>query len=215
MTTSDLPALRPATTAEAPSEPSDGLPAPLDVEREFVLLGQKGDRVAFEQLVRRTARLVYSRLYLETGDPHTAEDLTQETYLVAWKNLHQMTEASGFRPWLFSIARTVAIDAGRRAGRKKRGPAGARAAGEQALGLVADAGPSPPDLAELAEERARVLDLLRMMPEAYREPLMLRYLGGADYDEIGRQLGLTNGSLRGLLNRGMSKLREMLRPQDE
>ena len=41
-------------------------------------------------------------------------------------------------------------------------------------------------------------------------PLTLRYIGGADYDTIGRQLGLSNGSLRGLLNRGMSKLREMM-----
>jgi DNA-directed RNA polymerase specialized sigma24 family protein len=49
------------------------------------------------------------------------------------------------------------------------------------------------------------------MPEEYRIPLMLRYLGGADYDTIARQLALSNGSLRGLLQRGMKMLREQVR----
>jgi DNA-directed RNA polymerase specialized sigma24 family protein len=52
-----------------------------------------------------------------------------------------------------------------------------------------------------------VLSLLRSLPEEYRLPLTLRYIGGADYETIGRELGLSNGSLRGLLHRGMEKLR--------
>ena len=51
---------------------------------------------------------------------------------------------------------------------------------------------------------------LRGMPEEYSLPITLRYIAGADYDTIGRQLGLSNGSLRGLLNRGMAKLREAM-----
>ena len=56
-----------------------------------------------------------------------------------------------------------------------------------------------------------MLALLRSLPEEYREPLMLRYIAGADYDTIGQQLGLSNGSLRGLLHRGMSPMRSELR----
>ena len=177
-----------------------------DSEEALVLASQAGDRSAFEQLVRRTARLVFARCYLETGRPQEAEDLVQETFLVAWRSIGQVTDPVGFRTWLLSVARTVAIDAARRAGRKKRstGP-GLNA---EALGTVADRSPAPPDAAEREESRQRVLALLRDLPEDYRLPLMLRYLHDYDYDTIGRQLGLTNGSLRGLLNRGMTLLRE-------
>ena len=188
----------------------DDAPAPLSVDdATLVLQSQAGDRPAFEQLVRRTARLLFSRLYLETGDAHKAEDLVQETFLVAWRSIGQVTEPAGFRTWLFSVAHSVLVDATRREGRRKRaGPKSAAAPG--AMEAVPDPGPSPQQAAEAHEQRQRVLRVLRSMPDEYRLPLTLRYLGGADYDTIGRQLGLTNGSLRGLLNRGMAMLREKL-----
>jgi DNA-directed RNA polymerase specialized sigma24 family protein len=58
--------------------------------------------------------------------------------------------------------------------------------------------------------RQRVLAVLRSLPEEYRLPLTLRYIGGEDYESIGMQLGLTNGSLRGLLHRGLKMLRAKL-----
>jgi RNA polymerase sigma-70 factor (ECF subfamily) len=188
----------------------DAGPAPLSVDdATLVLQSQSGDRAAFEQLVRRTARLLFSRLYLETGDAHKAEDLVQETFLVAWRSIGQVTEPAGFRTWLFSVAHSVLVDATRREGRKKRSaPKSAAAPG--AMEAVPDPAPSPPEAAEAHEQRQRVLRVLRSMPDEYRLPITLRYLGGADYDTIGRQLGLTNGSLRGLLSRGMAKLREKL-----
>ena len=85
-------------------------------ESDEVLVGrsQRGDRAAFEELVRRTARLVFSRLYLETGSSDRAEDLAQETFLLAWRKIRQVTDPAGFRSWLFTIAQSVAIDAYRR-----------------------------------------------------------------------------------------------------
>jgi RNA polymerase sigma-70 factor (ECF subfamily) len=189
----------------------DAVGAPLAVsDATLVLQSQAGDRSAFEQLVRRTARLLFARLYLETGDAHKAEDLVQETFLIAWRSITQVTEPAGFRTWLFSVAHSALVDATRRETRKKRATGGpsASAAGLEAL---ADPSPSPSQAAESHEQRQRVLRVLRAMPEEYRLPLTLRYLGGADYDTIGRQLGLTNGSLRGLLNRGVAKLREKMK----
>jgi RNA polymerase sigma-70 factor (ECF subfamily) len=57
-----------------------------------------------------------------------------------------------------------------------------------------------------------VLAVLRSLPEDYRLPLTLRYIVGADAGEIGTQLGLTNGALRGLLHRGLKMLRDRLPP---
>ena len=178
-------------------------------ESDEVLVGrsQRGDRAAFEELVRRTARLVFSRLYLETGSSDRAEDLVQETFMLAWRKIRQVTDPAGFRSWLFTIAQSVAIDAGRRDRRRKR--SGTREAAER-LHEVADGSPAPDESAQREESRQQVLAMLRSLPEEYRLPLTLRYIAGADYETISQQLGLTNGSLRGLLHRGMSRLREAM-----
>ena len=176
----------------------------------LVRRSQGGDRAAFEQLVRRTARLVYARIYLDTADRHQSEDLVQETFLIAWRRIGQVTEPAGFRTWLLTVARTVTADARRHKSRKKR-RAGPKAAASDAVARdVPDHGPSPLETSAQREQRDRMLVLLRAMPEEYSLPITLRYIAGADYETIGRQLGLSNGSLRGLLNRGMAKLREAM-----
>ena len=65
--------------------------------------------------------------------------------------------------------------------------------------------------AEDAEERERAMEMLRGLPAEYRVPLALRYLAGADYQTITKQLALSNGSLRGLLQRGLAMLRERMK----
>ena len=187
----------------------------IEADEALVVRSRAGDRAAFEQLVRATARLVYSRQYLETRDAHRAEDLTQETYLLAWRSIGQVDDPRGFRTWLLTIARSVAADAYRRDNRKKRvrPPFSAAGHGGRSPGSeeVPDPSPSPDASAEREESRQRVTDALKALPEEYSLPLTLRYIAGADYDTIGRQLGLSNGSLRGLLSRGLAKLRERLK----
>ena len=180
----------------------------IDSDEALVIKSRGGDRAAFEELVRRTARLVYTRAYLETGDVHRAEDLVQETFLIAWRSIRQVKDAAGFRPWLMSVLHSAVIDAVRRESRKKRG--GGRNAEAEAMLKLADGGATPPESAERSEERARALSVLRSLPEEYRQVLMLRYLAGADYETISSQLALSNGSLRGLLHRGLAMLRSQM-----
>ncbi len=163
-----------------------------------------GDRVAFEALIRRTGRLVFARLYLDTANCHEAEDLTQETFLVACRQIHRLKDPDNFRGWILSIAHTVHLDAIKKKSRKKRGSPGA-------MIEVADHGPTPSENVEQDEQRQKVLIALRSLPEDYQRPLSLRYLAGSDYDSISQQLGLTNGSLRGLLHRGLEMLRERMK----
>src|SRR5437667_8210992 len=92
----------------------------LDTEEILVERAKRGDGAAFEELVRRTSRLVFARLYLETGDTHQAEDLLQETLLIPFRSLPQLAEPARFRPWLLRIAANTAIDAARRRARKRR-----------------------------------------------------------------------------------------------
>jgi RNA polymerase sigma-70 factor (ECF subfamily) len=179
-----------------------------DTEEVLVQKARSGDRSAFEELVRRTSRLVYARLYLETADRHAAEDLVQETYLHALRRIEQLQDAGTFRGWLLAIAANAAVDAARRNNRRKR--AEPPRADESVVALVPDRTDGPAEAVQRREQRARVLAVLKELPEEYRGPLMLRYFGGADYETIGAQLGLSNGSLRGLLHRGLKALREQL-----
>ena len=178
----------------------------IDSELILVQRAQRGDSVAFEELVRRCSRLVFARLYLEVGDTHQAEDLLQETLLSAFRTIGQLTQPDKFRSWLLRIAQNIAIDAGRRRSVQKR------ALEREANKLRQHGGlsPSPDEEVEQEELRQKVLVVLRSMPEEYRLPLTLRYLVGADYETIQMQMGLSNGSLRGLLHRGMSRMRAEL-----
>lgn len=174
----------------------------IDADDILVRSAQRGDRAAFEELVRRTSRLVFARLYLETGDRHRAEDLLQDTLLTAFRSLDQLTEPSRFRAWLLRIAQNQVIDAVRRNKRQKRQVTGAQPV-RQTTGA--------PEEAAQEELRQQVLAVLRTLPEEYRLPLTMRYLAGAKYESIQTQMGLTNGSLRGLLHRGITLLRAKLR----
>ena len=178
-------------------------------EQDAVLVwrARNGDPAAFEELVRRTSRLVFARLYLDTGCSHQAEDLLQETLLKAYRSLHQLTDPNGFRAWLLTIAQNVHMDSLKAAGRKTRTVPGSTAI---PLAVVPSTGLGPEDEAQRTELRGVVLEALRGLPEEYRLPITLRYITGVDYDAISAQLGLSNGSLRGLLHRGLKMLRERL-----
>jgi RNA polymerase sigma-70 factor (ECF subfamily) len=176
----------------------------------LVVRARGGDRAAFEELVRRTSRLVYARLYLDTGDTHLAEDLLQETMLRAFRSLRKLDRADGFRAWLLKIAQNVLTDSIRNKSRQKRTEP---LRSDQAVDSISTDGPVPEADVEHQEMRQQVLAVLRSLPEEYRLPLTLRYIGGADYETISEQLGLTNGSLRGLLHRGLKMLRDRLPPE--
>ena len=178
-----------------------------DTDTALVTRARSGDRPAFEELIRRTSRLVFARLYLDTGCPERSEDLLQETFLLAFRALPKLADPAGFRPWLLAIAHNALIDDARRSTRLKRLKP---PQSDTPLSEVASAGLPPDEAAERTELRQRVLAVLRSLPEEYRLPLTLRYISGDDYDAISQQLGLTNGSLRGLLYRGLKMLRDRL-----
>jgi RNA polymerase sigma-70 factor (ECF subfamily) len=179
-----------------------------ETEQGLVRKAQAGERAAFEELVRRTSRLVYARLYLETGDRHWAEDLTQETWILAYRALPRLNDSNRLRPWLLAIAQNVLAEALRRQSRQKR--AAPARVGNHVLPDLPSPIPSPALDAEQADLNHQVLACLRSLPEDYRLPLTLRYVMGADYETIETQLGLSNGALRGMLQRGLKLLRARL-----
>jgi RNA polymerase sigma-70 factor (ECF subfamily) len=158
----------------------------------LVRAAAEGDRPAFGELYVRYARMVHGIL-LARVPPGDAEDLVQEVFLSAMKQLRGLRTAAAFRGWLGAIARNRAMDHYRRA--RETAP----------LELVEPVAPRA-----AAQDAFLVLDQIRSLPEAYRETLILRLVEGMTGPEIAAQTGLTPDSVRVNLCRGMKMLRELL-----
>ena len=150
-----------------------------------------GDRPAFGELYVRYARMVHGIL-LARVPPGEAEDLVQDVFLSAMKQLGKLRTAAAFRGWLGAIARNRAMDYFR--GSREETPLDERIAGARGA----------------SAESFAALDAIRNLPEAYRETLTMRLVEGMTGPEIARQTGLTPDSVRVNLCRGMKLLREAL-----
>ncbi len=171
-----------------------------------------GDRAAFVRLVNRTARLVLATILLDVRDPHLADDLTQETFLKAWRAIGTLNDPSRFNAWLIGIAKTTCVDAHRNAHRKKRSVPGLPPIRplQRVESEPEDPAPGPLEQLSQTDQRERLIEALKSLPDGQRDVLSMRYLAGADYETIAMQLNLTDGALRGLLHRGLAELRERL-----
>jgi RNA polymerase sigma-70 factor (ECF subfamily) len=153
-----------------------------------------GDRTAFGELYVRYARLVHGIL-LARVPPEEADDLVQDVFLSAMRQLRGLRTVAAFRGWLAAIARNRAMDYFRRA--RPQVPL------EENMQHESPAQDNALDALE-------VLDLIRQLPEAYRETMILRLVEGMTGPEIARQTGLTADSVRVNLCRGMKMLRGLL-----
>lgn len=165
----------------------------------LVSAARAGDRTAFGLLYDRYARMVHGIL-LARVPPREVDDLVQEVFLVAIRQLHALREVSRFGAWLGTITRNRANDYFRKA-----------IPDEKVIEPVSEnhaethAGKATDD-----RQAAAILAVVRALPEAYREPLILRLVEGMTGPEIAARTGLTHGSVRVNLYRGMQLLREKL-----
>ena len=175
---------------------------------ELVHDAQLGDRAAFGLLYRRYARMVHGILLARV--PRTAaEDLVQDVFLNALSRIASLRDSSRFGGWLAAIARNRATDFHRQSRPaveldEEHEPDAERAA------------PStrPPSSAH-GSEAVVILETIRALPEAYRETLILRLVEGMTGPEIAQRTGLTHGSVRVNLHRGMQQLRKLLGDAEE
>jgi len=160
-------------------------------DADLVVRVRAGDREAFSELHHRYGRLVHAIL-LARVPPQSADDLVQDVFLTALEKLSGLRDANLFGSWISQIARNHATNHLRR--RRTLVP------------LPTDLGQSPAPKAEAAQ----VLRALQEMPDPYREPLIMRLVEGMTGPEISKRTGLTPGSVRVNLHRGMALLRERL-----
>jgi RNA polymerase sigma-70 factor, ECF subfamily len=168
-------------------------------DEELVRAAQSGDRAAFGFLYERYARMVHGVL-LGRVPPSAVEDLVQDVFLRAMPRISSLREADHFGGWLATIARNRAADFFRQS-KSGNVPLEDSAEAEQE-----SKGGSSSDQAEAHA----ILAAIRALPEAYREPLILRLVEGMTGPEIAARTGLTHGSVRVNLHRGMQQLRQIL-----
>ena len=189
----------PLRASEASAAPAQAASRPLGE-----LLGEvaRGDDRAFAELHRRFARVVHG-IALARVAPSDAEDVVQEVFVRVHRSLATLRDPESFPAWICTLARNVSADAARKSGR--------RPPTEPLRDVPAPAVVSPADDDGVRE---RVLERLRELPEAYRETLLLRLAEGLTGPEIAARTGLTPGSVRVNLCRGLARLRELLGEED-
>jgi RNA polymerase sigma-70 factor, ECF subfamily len=158
----------------------------------LVLAARAGSREAFGELYERYARMVHGILIARVPRSQV-EDLLQDVFLLAQRRLGSLREPARFGGWLAMIARNRATDFHRRS--------------LVTVELPEDL-PGPGSNHEA--EALSVLRLVQTLPEAYRETLVLRLVEGMTGPEIAARTGMTDGSVRVNLHRGMKLLREKL-----
>ena len=165
------------------------VPPPSDIT--LVIAARAGDRSAFGGLYERHVRMVHG-VVLARVPYRDADDIVHDVFLAAFQRLASLREPAAFGAWLAAIARNRAVDYHRTTHRTET--------------LMDTPGPEPGPL----EEALAVLTAIRRLPESYRETLTLRLVEGMTGPEIAERTGLTHGSVRVHLHRGMLLLREAL-----
>jgi RNA polymerase sigma factor (sigma-70 family) len=179
-------------------------PTPASEDAELVNSSLDGNREAFGQIVSRYQSLICSLAYSATGSLSQSEDLAQETFLTAWKQLAELREPPKLRAWLCGIARNLINSSLRAQGREPSHHA------QPLEGISEPHSPEPlPIDRVISREEAGILwSSLKRIPEIYREPLVLYYREHQSAEAVARNLDLAAEAVRQRLARGRKLLQE-------
>lgn len=177
-------------------------------DSELVLSALAGRESGFEELVRRYQRPIAAYVYRMVGDYDAALDLTQEVFIKVYGSLSRYRSEFKFSTWIYKIAHNAAIDHLRRG-----------ASRETAIGSSEDERPAitidhrlltPEQESERNERCFEIETVVRMLPAAYRELIVLRHSNDLSYDEIAEVTGLPLGTVKNRLFRAREAMRDLL-----
>jgi RNA polymerase sigma factor (sigma-70 family) len=166
----------------------------------------EGNREAFGAIVRRYQSLVCALAYNATGSLSQSEDLAQETFLTAWRQLGGLREPAKLRPWLCRIVRNLTYDSFKRQGREPMDAAEPLEAAQEAHALEL----SPSEGTISREEEAILWKSLEHLPGACREPLILFYREHRSIASVAATLELSEDAVKQRLSRGRKLLAEQV-----
>ena len=172
---------------------------------------QRGDADAFEQLLLEHQKNVYNLCYRMAGNPDDAMDLSQETFLRAWRCLDQYQFASAFSTWLYRLCSNICIDSLRRRRRQQTVPLTFEDAdGEEQTYAVPDAQPLPEEQVELKLTRETLAAAMAQLLPEHRAVLQLRVVNEMSYEQIADVLDIQIGTVKSRLSRARNQLKKIL-----
>jgi RNA polymerase sigma-70 factor (ECF subfamily) len=185
-------------------------------DRDLVIACQRREQSAFEELVKRYQRTVYSLFYQLAPDWSDTADLSQEAFIRVWRSINNLRNPSSFRSWLTQIVTNLFYDELRKRPRQlptlsidnsreeedKDGPSQD----------IVDTAPQPDD-ATLNREIGEVIrKAMASLPEQFRTAIVLRELEGLSYEEISLLTKTEIGTVKSRIARARIKLQELLKP---
>lgn len=185
--------------------PVGGRMSVVDVPSELIEACKQGKPEAFEELVRLTNREVYSLALRLTGNPDDAAEVAQETYMKLLRSIRTFRGDAKFSTWLYRVTSSVAITSLRRRARRR---------GEVSLESIEwheiPAATNPETESERHRLRERLDGALLQLPVGYRAVVVMKDIYGFPLQEIGKQLGISEGAAKVRLFRARQRLKDML-----
>jgi RNA polymerase sigma-70 factor (ECF subfamily) len=176
------------------------------LEKDVIALAQRGDREAFTEIYQKHSQRVFRHIYYLIGDIHEADDLTNETFLRAWKVIDKYEDRGlPIENWLLKIGHNLGARH-----LKKRRPM------QDIENISLEDSPErlPERLAEVACDVETVRAAILQLADLPRQVIIWRFLEGMSYDEVERMLGKSNGAIRVIQFRALKQLRGILETID-
>lgn len=169
-----------------------------------------GDRDAFRVLVEKHSRMVFRLAYRMTDNEQDAEEVVQESFLRAYKNIDGFKSQSNFGTWLYRIATNCCLDLlGKRKGQQSHMPLQDDEGEEMPLPTPQ---PGPERMLLSAEMKAKLAEAMKSLTPQEHVAFVMRHFEGSSIEEIGRTLSIKDGSAKNTVFRAVQKIRGAMGP---
>lgn len=175
---------------------------------ELIASAIRGADDGFESLVRRYQRPITGYIFRMLGDYEASLDVSQEVFIKVYNSLSRYSSNYKFSTWLYRIAHNAAIDHMRRNSVTPQSIETENADGTYQM-QIESPNPSPEQDRERSEWRTEIEKVVRRLPSAYRELIVLRHSRDLSYDEIAEVTGLPLGTVKNRLFRAREMMREI------
>jgi RNA polymerase sigma-70 factor (ECF subfamily) len=170
------------------------------LDADLILRAQQGDPDAYEHIVRQHQEMVFRLAYLILGDAHDAEDTAQETFIRAYRHLHQFDPARPLRPWLLQITTNLARNRQRSVGRYL-------AALQRSLWMLPSETRTTENQHLHSSETQALYQAVQRLERIDQEVIYLRYILELSVQETAEVLQVEPGTVKSRLNRALKRLR--------
>ena len=180
-------------------------------DREVIQRVLEGDNDAFGLLVEKYQTKVYNLALRMCGNEDDAFDLSQESFLRAWRSLGSFQFEASFSTWLFRLSSNICLDFLR--AKKRRATVSLTMVSdedEETQLDLPDAGPTPEEAALAADDRRLLAEALNSLPADFRQIITLRAIDDQSYSQIAEILGIQEGTVKSRLSRARTALRNKL-----